>query len=108
MDWGAIATAAGGIILALWSIIRSASGEKKQSHEANEKIRKRQGRQLRRAFRWGDLILGWIYAWRMKVHRHNAEHHPDGVGALEVEDLPDEVDHGIRVYVGEEDEEDEE
>lgn len=102
MEWGAVGAALVGIIIGAFQAVKFFSGESKKQREEDEEQRKTALRQLRKAFRWGDRAMDQFARQRMQRHQHNADHHPQGDGAIEVEDLPEELDVGIRGYVEDE------
>lgn len=108
MEWGAV----GGIIVAILfgagaAIKDKLSGRQKETAEEraeNERQRKRLQRERRKAFKYGDLFYAWAYEVISAALRFNA-------GRAETDQfpmpkLPAELDQGVRLYVGDEEDED--
>lgn len=99
VDWGAVGVGVVGVAFGLYQGLRALASDQRKQHEENERQRKSLQRQLRRAFRFGDLMDAYWSRRGMHDRRHNADEHPLGEGMHIHEELPDELADGIRAFV---------
>lgn len=48
---------------------------------------------------WGEQAQQFIFDSRSSRRLHNADHHPDGINAVEIPEIPELIQRGIRAAI---------
>ena len=56
---------------------------------------------LGRLYDWAELATNWIFRQRQRMRIHNEREHPNGEGAIEIEELPPSLQKDGRTYAAE-------